>query len=310
MSQRRPRPLHALVPALLVLGLLAGCTVSRPGGASPLRYRDAVFGAVDRINDIQYGSAPDRAGNPEALKLDLYQPTGDTIPKRPVLIWIHGGGFIMGDKASGSSVATYFAKLGYVTASINYRLLSPGGCAGERVPPPGCEEAALGAQHDAQAAVRWFRAHAAQYRIDPDRIASGGASAGADTSILVGTHSEDPGDSGNPGFSSRIAAAVSVSGGLPTSETITSDDAPTIFFHGTLDKVVFPDWAVLNAKALLDHGVPAFFEPFEGAGHGLLPEHRDTIFEQTDYFLYRFMISQPSSRASASVSVVAWATVA
>ena len=133
-------------------------------------------------------------------------------------------------------------------------------------------------------------AHAAQYRIDPERIASGGASAGADTSILVGTHSEDPGDSGNPGFSSRIAAAVSVSGGLPTSETVTSDDAPTIFFHGTVDRVVFPDWAALNAKALLDHGVPAFFEPFEGAGHGLLPEHRDAIFEQTDYFLYRFMI--------------------
>ena len=207
MSHRRPRPLHALVPALLALALLAGCTVSRPEGPSPLRYRDAVFTAVDRTNDIQYGSAPDRAGNPEALKLDLYQPSGDTIAKRPVLIWIHGGGFIQGDKASGSTIATYFAKLGYVTASINYRLLAPGGCAGERELPPGCEEAALGAQHDAQAAVRWFRAHAAQYRIDPERIASGGGSAGAITSILAGTHSEDPGDSGNPGFSSRIAAA-------------------------------------------------------------------------------------------------------
>ncbi len=130
MSHRRPRPLHALVPALLALALLAGCTVSRPEGPSPLRYRDAVFTAVDRTNDIQYGSAPDRAGNPEALKLDLYQPSGDTIAKRPVLIWIHGGGFIQGDKASGSTIATYFAKLGYVTASINYRLLSPGGCAG------------------------------------------------------------------------------------------------------------------------------------------------------------------------------------
>ena len=290
MPHHRPRPLHALVPAVLALSLLAGCTVSRPEGPSPLRYRDAVFTAVDRTNDIQYGTAPDRAGNPEALKLDLYQPTGDTIAKRPVLIWIHGGGFIQGDKASGSTPATYFAKRGYVTASINYRLLSPGDCAGERVPPPGCEEAALGAQHDAQAAVRWFRAHAAQYRIDPERIATGGASAGADTTILVGTHSEDPGDSGNPGFSSRIAAGASVSGGLPTNETITSDDAPTIFFHGTEDRVVFFDWGAQNAQALLDHGVPAFFEPFEGAGHGLLADHRDQIFEQIDYFLYHFMI--------------------
>jgi acetyl esterase/lipase len=286
----RPRPLHALLPALLALALLAGCTVPRPEGASPLRYRDSVFTAVDRTNDIQYGSAPARDGNPEALKLDLYQPTGDTIAKRPVLIWIHGGGFIQGDKASASGLATYFAKLGYVTASINYRLLSPGGCAGEREPPPGCDEAAIGAQHDAQAAVRWFRAHAAQYRIDPERIAVGGASAGADTSILVGTHSEDPGDSGNPGFSSRVAAAVSVSGGLPTNETITPDDAPTIFFHGTADQTVFPDWALQNSAALHNNGVVTVFEPFEGAGHGLLPEFRDTIFEQTDYFLYHLVI--------------------
>ncbi|MBA3263524.1 MAG: alpha/beta hydrolase fold domain-containing protein [Thermoleophilaceae bacterium] len=58
-------------------------------------------------------------------------------------------------------------------------------------PTPVCENGALEAQHDAQAAVRWLRANAATYRIDPTRIAIGGGSAGAVTSLLVDWHPED-----------------------------------------------------------------------------------------------------------------------
>ena len=61
---------------LAAVALLAGCTVPRPPGDSPLRYRDLVFGSVGKSADIQYGSAPDLQGNPVALKLDLYQPAG------------------------------------------------------------------------------------------------------------------------------------------------------------------------------------------------------------------------------------------
>ena len=64
------------------------------------------------------------------------------------------------------------------------------------------EAAAVQAQHDAQAAVRWLRAHAADLGVDPSRIAIGGGSAGADVALLVGAHSEDPGTSGTPGQSS------------------------------------------------------------------------------------------------------------
>ncbi len=119
---------------------------------------------------------------------------------------MHGGGFTAGDKASGAGKANYFARLGYVVVSINYRLLSPDGCGGDREPPPICTQAVMAAQHDAQAAVRWLRANAATYRIDTDRIAVGGASAGAVTSLAGGLALGGPGRQRQPGSPRRASA--------------------------------------------------------------------------------------------------------
>ena len=277
---------RSLVALALGATLLTGCTVPRPPGDGALRYRDQVFSSVTTTTDLTYGSAPDLDGNPVTLKLDLYQPAGDTIAKRPALIWVHGGGFTMGDKGSGRARATFFARLGYVAVSINYRLLSPDGCGGNPNPTPICQNAALGAQHDAQAAVRWLRANAATYKIDTTRIASAGASAGAVTSLLVDWRPEDPGDSGNPGPSSKIRAAVSVSGGAPNNDYITSDDGPALFIHGTEDHVVPYQWAVANAAAMYNLGIFTVLEPIQGAAHGLPDDYGPLINEQSDYFLY------------------------
>ena len=278
--------MRSLVALALGATLLAGCTVPRPPGDGTLRYRDQVFSAVTTTNDITYGSAHGADGNPVALKLDLYQPTGDTAAKRPAVVWVHGGGFTMGDKSSGRGKATFFAKLGYVAVSINYRLLSPDGCGGNPNPTPLCQHAALEAQHDAQAAVRWLRANAATYKIDTSRIAMAGASAGAVTSVLASTPSEDPGTSGNPGYPSNIRAAVSVSGGMPTNDLIDAGDAPTLFIHGTEDNVVPFEWAVQNAAAMYNLGILTVLEPLEGAGHGLQADYGQLIDEQSDYFLW------------------------
>jgi para-nitrobenzyl esterase len=280
---------RSLVAVAVATTLLAGCTVPRPAGDGQLRYRDQVFSGATVTNDITYGSAPGIDGDPETLKLDLYQPTGDAITKRPALVWVHGGGFTKGDKSSGAGKATFFARLGYVAVSINYRLLSPIGCGGNPDPTPTCEQAALGAQHDAQAAVRWLRNNAATYKIDTSRIAIGGGSAGAVTSLLVDWRPEDPGDSGNPGPSSKVRAAVSVSGGAPTNEFITSDDGPALFIHGTEDQVVPYEWAVRNAGAMYNLGIFTVLEPIDGAGHGLPADYGALINEQSDYFLYYAM---------------------
>jgi dipeptidyl aminopeptidase/acylaminoacyl peptidase len=265
-----------LVALALGATFLAGCTLPPPPGDAPLRYRDAVFSNVAVSSDITYRTAPDLDGNPVTLKLDVYQPTGDTVSKRPALVWVHGGGFTTGDKSSGRSRATFFARLGYVAVSINYRLLSPDGCGGNPDPTPVCEQAALAARDDALAAIQWLRDNAATYRIDTSRIAIAGASAGAVTSLLVDW----------TGPSSGARAAVSVSGGAPTNELITADDGPAMFIHGTEDQVVPYEWAVQNAAAMYNLGILTVFEALEGAGHGLGGTYGTLINEQSDYFLY------------------------
>ena len=275
--------LASIVTAALVF---TSCAVPRPPGDGTLRYRDQVFSTVNVTNDVTYGNAPDSQGNNVDLKLDIYQPAGDTVTKRPALVWVHGGGFTAGDKASGRAKATAFARLGYVAVSINYRLLSPDGCGGNPNPTPVCQNAALAAQHDAQAAVRFLRKNASLYKIDTDRIAMGGGSAGGVTSVLAATRREDFGTSGNPGFSSTIQGAISQSGGTPTDEFIDSSDSPTIFFHGTEDQTVPYRWAVSNAGAMYNDGVFTVLYPFDGAGHGLGGEYGPIMQEQSSYFLY------------------------
>lgn len=279
---------RAVVSALLVAALGAGCSLPPPEGDPPLRYRDAVFSNVSVQSNLTYGSAPDTQGNPVTLQLDLYQPSGDTATRRPAVLWVHGGGFCCGSKTAANvrALADLYARLGYVAVSINYRLLVSEGCGGNPNPTPECVEAALAAQHDAQAAVRWLRRNAASYRIDASRIAIGGSSAGGVTSLLVGTRSEDPGSSGNPGFPSTVRGAVSIAGGVPTNEWINAGDAPTIFFHGTNDNTVPFEWAQSNNEAMHDAGIFTTFHAIQGAGHGLWPAHRTLIEEQSRYFLY------------------------
>jgi predicted esterase len=283
------RRVVALVVALTGLVVLSGCLVPRPPGDGPLRYRDAVFAQVDVTRDLQYGGATAQNGTATALKLDVYQPRGDTQTKRPALVWVHGGGFSGGDKAdlADADVSSTFARLGYVVVSINYRMITTP-CGGASI-PPACFAAAVDAQHDAQAAVRWLRRNAAAYRLDTTRIGIGGISAGAITATEVGLRPEDPGTSGNPGFSSAVGAFVSIAGGLPNGVFASAGDAPGLLFHGDADAVVPFAWSAQTTETMLRAGVPAFIQPLAGGGHVDYTRYRTRYLEQSDYFLYSFL---------------------
>jgi len=140
------------------LALLAGTYCL--GGALPCLANDQRTAAEDVVvlRDLRYREGPSRSWT-----LDLaMQKSGSTRP-RPAIVVIHGGGWIEGDKSSFSTLDRRppgniidFAKLGFVAATINYRLSA-------EAPFP----AAL---HDCQCAVRWLRAHADKYHIDPKAI--------------------------------------------------------------------------------------------------------------------------------------------
>ncbi|MFM7376515.1 MAG: alpha/beta hydrolase fold domain-containing protein, partial [Erythrobacter sp.] len=128
---------------------------------------------------------------------DLYLPEGEG--PFPLVIHIHGGGFRMGDKGMlPRNIRKVLLARGIAVATINYRL------SGEARFPAAIE--------DAKAAVRFLRANAARYRIDPERFVAFGQSAGANLASLIGTTGNtqvfDNPALGNPGVSSRVNAVI------------------------------------------------------------------------------------------------------
>jgi pectinesterase len=120
---------------------------------------------------------------------------------RPAIVFVHGGGWRTGVRANFAPMAIRMAERGYVAATIDYRL-SP------EAPYPA-------AIHDVKAAVRWVRAHASDYGIDPDRIAVAGGSAGGQIAALTGVTNDeahfDP-DGGPGAVSSKVQAIVNIDG--------------------------------------------------------------------------------------------------
>ena len=151
-----------------------------------------VPGASSVYTDLAYADAS------PAQKLDLYLPAAGEAPY-PVIIAIHGGGFAHGDKADGQITPVLKAlERGYAVAGVNYRL------SGEATFPA--------AIHDVKAAVRWLRANAATYGLDPTRIAAWGHSAGGTLAALAGTSGgvaalTDP-SLGNAGQPDTVRAVV------------------------------------------------------------------------------------------------------
>lgn len=250
------------------------------------RYRDEVFKKVRVQHDLVYGTGLVN-GQPQDLTLDLYTPKGDDVKKRPVAIWVHGGGFSSGDKATGPApvLATDFARKGYVTASINYRLLATGPCDGDHVAE--CYGAAVEAVHDGQAAVAFMRSHAKAYKVDKKRITIGGESAGAITASGVGVLDGDPGDgSGPPNPATVVQAWSSISGGLPGALYVDAQSAPGALFGSVDDATVPSVWSTDTYNALVGLGIASKLTIFPGDVHVPFTQYGDVIEKQSAKFFY------------------------
>ena len=201
------------------------------------------------------------------LLLDVYGPADANLPPlRPGFILIHGGGFTGGSKTNATmvSLGNAYAQRGYVSVSINYRLVGddPPAESLARDPTDPVSVAAAAARIDAARAVEWMRANAASYRIDPNRIAIGGYSAGAITSM--GVAFRDVGVDG-----ADVQAVLSLSGGLYGQESIIdANDPPLIMIHGTADGTVPFSLAQAVEAQALSVGLIREFYPLEGVGHG------------------------------------------
>ena len=135
------------------------------------------------------------------LKLDLYLPAAGATAPRPAIVFVHGGGWRTGVRANFAPMAIRMAERGYAAATISYRLA-----------PEAPYPAAI---HDVKAAVRWVRAHAADYGIDAGRIAVAGGSAGGQIAALTGVTNDearfDP-DGEASAVSSKVQAIVNIDG--------------------------------------------------------------------------------------------------
>ena len=199
------------------------------------------------------------------LHLDVYRPADANLPAlRPGFILIHGGGFTGGSKTNATMVAfgNAYAALGYVAASINYRLVGDDPPTEALAQDPGSAQSVAAPRVDAARAVEWMRDNAASYGIDPDRIAMGGYSAGAITSMSTAYR-----DAGVDG--ADVQAVLSLSGGLYGFESIIeADEAPLIMIHGTADPTVSFSLAEAIEAQALSVGLIHEFYPLEGVGHG------------------------------------------
>ncbi len=245
-------------------------------------------------------------GGETDLKLDLVRPEEGEGPF-PAIVFVHGGGWLGGNRTAHRGHAEEAARRGYVAVTVSYRLMK----FDEKNKETATAEPIFPAQvHDVKTAVRWLRANAQKYNVDPNRIGAGGMSAGGHLSLMLGLTDSDDGLEGVGGHadqSSRVQAVVNVFGptemasGYPKSSVqwifrlflggtpeeaaerykaaspvtyVTSDDPPVLTLHGDKDALVNIGQAKVLDEKMKAAGAPHTLVILEGQGHGFQGEHQ------------------------------------
>ncbi len=251
------------------------------------------------------------------LQMDVARPKGDG--PFPGVVMIHGGGFRGGTRQSYLPLALRLAERGYVAATITYRLAPK-----FQFPAP---------VWDAKSAVRFLRANAARFRLDPERIGTMGGSAGGHLTLflgLTGGIARFEGDGPHQDQSSRVSCVVNYFG--PSDFTriydkggdaalvlpqflggdvkhamtahvqasplpwISPDDPPVLTLHGTKDPLVPYEQGVWLTQRLVDAGVETELITLSGAGHGFRGKDAEVAEAHTIAFFDRYLKPRPAAR--------------
>lgn len=256
--------------------------------------------------------------NGETLDLDVYTPTNVPDIAHPTLLYVHGGGF-HGGKRDGENTqkfCNHLAKYGYVVVSMSYRLTRKGtdtkfGCDCPAVEKIATFNAAMEDIHDATLFLVENREH---LKIDPQKLALAGSSAGAEATLFTAyqpPHSEK--------FS--YAGVIGMAGAIPDTSIITAHPAvPALLFHGTEDNLVpyataphhycekdKPGYLILHgsetiAKKLKKTGIPYWLHTTEGGRHELAQTPLSKYFNEIVEFLHTFVIKNNGTEKHTLVS--------
>lgn len=262
-----------------------------PGAAAARASQFKVPPSVSMMPDVAYKDVDGKS-----LHLDLFVPKVGS-GRLPTVLFYHGGGWSRGDKNQFWSQAAHLAEHGYVAATVEYRLA-----------PAAHFPAQL---NDALAAVKWVRTHASEYRVDSNRIAVAGGSAGGHLASLLGMNLWSGTDWSGVSADGRVQAVVAFNPVLdlrppatppgpaePGLLGVSFDEnpslwrdaspvshvgksaAPFLLLHGTSDELVPYAQSVTMQRLLQKAGVTAELFTADGAGHGFFnaaPWYESTV---------------------------------
>lgn len=260
--------------------LLLTLIVSSIAAKAQLRYTETIFEKADTVKNVEYAKAnwlnnsfsllseynihsSETKTESRPLYMDIYTPHGDTVTQRPSIIFAFSGGFLMGTRHHDDMIAfcDSFARRGYVTATIDYRI----GMGAQvssifgipynvAISEANGIRAVYRAMQDSRAAVRFLKSKAEAYGIDTTKIYMVGSSAGAFVALhnlYMDKNSEIPelallsptlgniDTVGIQGYNGQADAVVSMWGALQTPALIENEQKPVLLIHGEKDSIVY-----------------------------------------------------------------------
>lgn len=252
---------------------------------------------IDSVFNVTYGNAKTWDNQSQDLKFDIYYPkdSEDNLSKRPVIVLMHGGSFLIGDKSDWRLVTREFAKRGYVAITINYRL---GYDANDNT---GLLKAIYRGNQDLNACLRYITNHANQYQIDNSWLFIGGGSAGAFTCLNSIYLTQTEWNIAFPGVQSLLGSLYTNGNNLTDTYNVKgifnnwgmtvgafieqSEMLPMISFHGELDDVVEIDVSSTGQygsrkihQELIASSVCSDLTVQSNGGHGIFVDYSGSVF--------------------------------